>query len=1188
MKVLYESELMKNQKQAQLLSPSGSFQIIQTSAGYALFFFIGADGAFYAAREAPATATGWTRLELSVSIARDHPDTPIVVKSFELCQNPKTLLFDIALVVTIKGSDHLYMSQSNSSSADTWNGDILWQSLPFDAEGEDTPDQLVIADVFMMNTPGPNGNVQNYFVDIQRAPFNSLQLLDRYYITPESFYCWARHALAVELRVGSIKSCPGNRHGDLVPGIYTLGAVGGPIGTEKPDAAPPEKVQLIYTPQKNPFNTKLAPSPSRLTLPDGCTISSTCIASVPNSQGETMLFLSGVDGLYLFAPNNQHNGALGKKLVGRTETFRNVKRLSAVTLNSTTTIWALNAVGEMFYFSCAAGKEDQPEAWTTSCPILVQVNHFSGFVNVDNASNVVFAQHHGHNLEQLIQDPATSSWTTRTILLPTEDTGKVFEYQTSTTRIITADDLGRAAPDTTVTISSSTYTSFFVNNVYYTLSPSKPLTFVSDEVGEITIVLESDSLVIAPFTVAIPGTVTEAVTVDPLVKAKAKLLDIKDGDSLAKIEITLEDGTKKSLLPSTVSPKQRTEAAKTLVQLGQVSQELDPTSGKKKRGDPGEPPQLDFAIDFSDPEFTYYEGQEKVSDLLNNKRKKRSVEDVEFFGDLADSITSKIGDLLRAFSYYAGKVGLFAVQQVKGAYEFVVQMGSSFYRAVVDTAQAVVGVMQLVFEKLKVAFNDLVSWLGFIFDWQDILRTQAAIKGVYKLWVAHVLGSVDSLKTTADTMLDGLADRIANLGNVKPVGRSTTGMLDDPKSQSTHSGSPQTNWGTYHFKNGADVAKANYTPSANISSECDSLMDKLKESADREVDDVHAAIQTFKSEVADNLSTLDPVDAITKTLALCSVVLVKTAKNILHAILDIIQAILKAVLESVDTPIEIPVITWLYEKATGKKGMSILDLFCLICAIPSTIIYKLATGRAPCPDDKVATELLRLENLVSLKTELVPRSLASDNDPTRTTRITDEAKAEHKGMPEETKNIIVSIANICTLPGWGMVMWVTRTRQSAVMTWTKSAFEFLADIIFDLPCYAWSITEMFGDKMDWPYHLNLGISTINFILRAIKTRTPSKVRWAVLDASLAIVFLVADIGYFARLDKSMTSDKFALAAEALESTSIFLDVLVAVADSSTNPGAKVVGKIILGLEIASQVGYVLCSIQTGVRTGSET
>ncbi|OKP13676.1 hypothetical protein PENSUB_867 [Penicillium subrubescens] len=93
MKLVYETELMRNQKQAQLFSPSGSFQVIQTSAGYAVFFFIGSDGAFHAAREAPDTPTGWTRKELPSSIASTHGSDSIVVKSFALCQNPKDLLF---------------------------------------------------------------------------------------------------------------------------------------------------------------------------------------------------------------------------------------------------------------------------------------------------------------------------------------------------------------------------------------------------------------------------------------------------------------------------------------------------------------------------------------------------------------------------------------------------------------------------------------------------------------------------------------------------------------------------------------------------------------------------------------------------------------------------------------------------------------------------------------------------------------------------------------------------------------------------------------------------------------------------------------------------------------------------------------------------------------------------------------
>jgi hypothetical protein len=79
-KLLHEGELMKNQKQAQLFSLSGSFQAIQTSAGYAVFFFTRSDCAFYPAREAPDTPTGWTRQGLSSYIVSAHGSDSIVIK----------------------------------------------------------------------------------------------------------------------------------------------------------------------------------------------------------------------------------------------------------------------------------------------------------------------------------------------------------------------------------------------------------------------------------------------------------------------------------------------------------------------------------------------------------------------------------------------------------------------------------------------------------------------------------------------------------------------------------------------------------------------------------------------------------------------------------------------------------------------------------------------------------------------------------------------------------------------------------------------------------------------------------------------------------------------------------------------------------------------------------------------------
>lgn len=197
---------------------------------------------------------------------------------------------------------------------------------------------------------------------------------------------------------------------------------------------------------------------------------------------------------------------------------------------------------------------------------------------------------------------------------------------------------------------------------------------------------------------------------DPLVKAKVKLLGIKDESRLADIQVRLDNGNVRPLLPSTVTNKKRTAAATTLVQLSELRQQPDPNSGKKKRREPrDDQPPLTFAIDLGDPEFAYYDGEDQVNELLSNQRKKRNVEDAELFGDLAEEINAKIGDLLQSFSEFVGNMGMFAVQQVKGAFEFVVQMGTSFYRALMDTSQAVVGIMQLVFQKLQFAFNVLVS-----------------------------------------------------------------------------------------------------------------------------------------------------------------------------------------------------------------------------------------------------------------------------------------------------------------------------------------------------------------------------------------------------------------------------------------------------------------------------------------------
>ncbi len=288
MKISFQSELMKNQKHAVVMAPDRAFEVLQSSDGDALFFSIGSDSAFYLTREVTDSSTGWNRLDLSSALASQHGGATVAAKAFSVAQNAKTLGVDLALVVTVSGQDHLYLSLGNANTDASWGNGVSWTAVPFDA-GTTAPNPLTIADVFIMNIPaGAGGAVENIFADVVRTPGDPLNLLDRYYITPSASRKWNLHKLAADLAAGSISSCLGQRTGDPIPGIYTFGTING-------------QPELIFTPQYNYFRPTAAPSPARLTVPAGAS----AVASALNASGASNLFVAAAGGLYVFTPANQ-------------------------------------------------------------------------------------------------------------------------------------------------------------------------------------------------------------------------------------------------------------------------------------------------------------------------------------------------------------------------------------------------------------------------------------------------------------------------------------------------------------------------------------------------------------------------------------------------------------------------------------------------------------------------------------------------------------------------------------------------------------------------------------------------------------------------------------------------------------------------------------------------------------------
>lgn len=925
MKLLGSSELMKNQKHAEVMSPETAFDVLQTPEGDSLFFSIGTDHVLYVTREIRQSQTAWSRVDLSSSILATNGNNPISVKSFVVAQNPQTFKFDIALVVTNSGADSLYMSLGHSNTADDWANGITWSRMPFDADAISAPSPLNISDLYLMKisseADSTEPDILACFVDVIRTPGDPLQILDRYYITPSTPTKWCKHALAANLQAGSISSCLGHRTNDYVPGIYTFGTIGG-------------QQELIFVPQYNYWNPMLAPSPARLALPP----QSRAIASALNQGGDTNLFVAAADGLHVYTPDNQHDSAsatlvVPNVIVGDVDLFANAQSLSASTVGNKTVVWVLNAQGELFHLDCLAGSEATPSDWSHPVPFSNGINQYAFYLNSSASNTVLFAHSSANTLLQFTQQPS-GEWVQRGIMLPTTDLGKFVEYTSFTSHIIIQNDYGAPVPQTSVALTSAVSVPVYINNTYYVLQPTIPVQVESDANGAVTVIQETNTLAGVQLTATVNSSVPVSITIDPLANMTTKLSSIKTGDDLTKVTITASDGTQNPLVQSDVDSATSNAVAQSLVQLLQVKQSLStkasvantqPTTATTGQTQPS----LDVAPPPSVP--------------VGN------VSPVSLVQDLSNSFKVAAEDFFNFFKRVCHQVSDFVVHFAEDAWHFIVRIGDAVYHTILNTVAAVVNAVEFIFNKLKVAFDDLVRWLGFLFSWDDIKRTHSVLKTVLKAQAQYFVDSIDVVESNIETFFINAEDKLNAWANVTDPGE-TIGVQQKQAATIPGSDTPQAHWATYHAQNGMDSAQTGGSELNIDASAMDNVLEDLKSLLAGEVDDVKTTIAQIKEQVIDHIYDLTPVELIKKILAIAGDLVLKAARNIMIKVLDVFKLLVQTVLSMLDAPLNIPILSPLYKFITGDE-LTILDLVCFVSAIPATIFYKIARGAAPFPDD---------------------------------------------------------------------------------------------------------------------------------------------------------------------------------------------------------------------------------------------
>ncbi|HEU5385559.1 MAG TPA: hypothetical protein VFV73_06630 [Streptosporangiaceae bacterium] len=1062
MKISFESELMKNRKHAVVMAPDRAFEVLQSQDGDALFFSVGTDGAFYLTREVSQTATGWNRIDLSTPLSAAHGGAAVTAKSFAVAQNAGTRAVDMALVVTVGGQDFLHLSLGNGTTDAGWAAPVNWTAVPFDAGTAPAP--LTIADVFVANI----GGAETIFADVIRTPGDPLRLLDRYYITPGSGQQWNPHKLAADLAAGSIASCLGQRADDPVPGIYTFGTIGG-------------RQELIFTPQYNFFRPAAPPSPARLTLPAGAS----AIASALDANGASCLFVAATGGLSVFTPGDQHDQSAPVQVIPG-GAFAGAAVLAAATDGGRTAVWGLNPQGQLCYAACAAGSEGDPAAWSHPVPLVTAAEQFAFFLNLDAGTSVLFAHIDGTKLVRLTQDPVTTGWSQRNILLPPTAPDDMVEQDTFTTHIQVTDDNRVAVPGASLAVTATSPVSVYLNDVYHQLSPSVPVQVSTDPAGVLTVVQETATLAGACFRVALTDTPAVVADVNPMSKAQATLAAVKSGDDLAGIQVTGSDGTSRPLVPATVAAGDRDAAASALAQLATVSGGL-PADGSRQ---PGTAAQAVAA---------------------------RAAATV----DLGVAITA--GDFFRWLEQAATDVEDFLIHEAEGLYHLVVTIAGEAYHALLDCYDAVVHAAEFVLGKVEVFFEDLVQWLGFVFGWSDIVRTHQVLKNYIRQFVAASAGSVADIRSGLQRSFTQAQDFIsswASLSAKMPPGLAagTAGGSTQSAAALPGQDSPQSNWGTQLLRSNA--AGSSMPPGGgDLGADVLAAIEALGAAIDRERDVLQAAGASLQADIIGKFHDLSFAQLVDGVVAIFSEALLQSLENVLLAVLDLLEALVAGVVDLLDSAIDIPVLSGLYKEISGDD-LSLLDVICLVVAIPVTICGKLFSGAAPFPDDTTTAALIgapdfatiqRIRNppkpaaMVTEFAAVAPRSATDPGDPTD---------------PDSTltKNLVLSSA-ILALFGEYAVNIIGSIRREFPESARLLALGAVFYLPYNAPSFFGDIPNLAsGDDRTWPDWMNLTMTSL-MAIKAVAdigiVKSPAAETWAEAepwaDGAICLIWMAPTI-----------------------------------------------------------------------------
>ncbi len=857
-----------------------------------------------------------------------------------------------------------------------------------DASPNKIKDRYIAVDI-LKDPTGASQNVYRYFIDFHKKPREDYWKL-------QTFGTYLNAPLIAAYRAGNLTTIFAKLPGSKYFGTYNLSVSDGVV---------------FYTPPFNFDNTSNPQVPFNFSSLQG--LNSKAIAITYNADSTTNLFIAlesergkGANKIIFYIPGRQipnEDGYDGGYYNIIQHDMLNIKSLYADTSATETVLWALNVTGQVFRLKCPKGRENDSNAWSQPIPIIKDGQQIAPYLNKVTGHSVIFAKTSSNELIKLKQDPTSKVWQKRNILLPTTDINNVVEYYSFTTHLqcFDANNAPLASP-ATINIIASGQASIYANGEYRVLSTKDQNVFTTDVNGSLTIVQETQSLsaIILTFLHIRTGT---QITENPMNKIVQKVsANSASGASLSAVSIVDEFGNTKKLLPENLGTDTKDYYATALRGLVGVANKL---SGQTTRSLDSNISIPTWGMSFQNENVQIFEG----TAALNSFSTRANIQLLQNGTtiNIANAIEGIAEDLFSWIRHSFDDITDYLIQEISQVSHFFIKIGTKVYHIILDTIHAVTQAFEFIFHKLKVAFNEVCQFVGFVFNWSDIVITHKVIKNIFNLHAAHAVNSIITIRNDITAPFDTLKTEVAKwagLPNLPKYPTQSQSNAQTPRVVGLHS--PQANFGLHHYKH--NLTKSTPKADTTLTPVSDSVFTVILQLVEAEKATLKDTYDKIYKDIISPFQTLT-LDEIMKRLAgILSITVLDSVKRTIIIILDAINNVLQGAVASLNDLIDFPVISWLYKKYAGAD-LTVADVVCLVCAIPATIVYKIAKNQVPFPKDNTLT------NTLINATTLAQIQAVYNTNVTRT---------------ETSPNLVPSLADtltaffgICAVPAAGILIY---------------------------------------------------------------------------------------------------------------------------------------------------------------------